>query len=104
VRKLSSRTFCHFLAERKLAKLGDERWQCSKEELADALHGSPAPLQLVVLKLFLQRLALLDQQIQTLDTLVAPELKKHELFFSTVAVFDRIRCSPQLGGLQKKEK
>jgi transposase len=62
----------------KLAELGDERLQCSKEALADALHGSPAPLQLAVLKLFLERLDLLDQQIQALDKLAAEELKKHE--------------------------
>jgi transposase len=62
----------------KLAELGDERLQCSKEALADALRGSPAPLQLAVLQLFLERLAVLDHQIQTLDTLIAQELKKHE--------------------------
>jgi transposase len=62
----------------KLAELGDERLQCSKEALADALRGSAAPLQLAVLKLFLERLELLDKQIQTMDTLVAQQLKKHE--------------------------
>ena len=31
-----------------------------------------------MLKLYLERLAVLDRQIQTLDTLVAGELKKHE--------------------------
>lgn len=62
----------------RLAELADQRLQCSPEALADALQGSPAPLQLAVLKLFLERLELLDQQIQTLDALVARELKKHE--------------------------
>jgi len=36
----------------KLAELGDDRLGCSKEELADALQGSPEPLHLTVLKLF----------------------------------------------------
>jgi len=62
----------------KLAELGDERLQCSQEELADALHGSPAPAHLAVLQLALERLELLDRQIQRLDLLVAQELKKYE--------------------------
>lgn len=62
----------------KLAQLGDERLRCGQEALTDALRGSPAPLQLAVLRLFLQRLDLLDQQIQSLDQLMAQELKKHE--------------------------
>jgi len=62
----------------KLAELADERLRCSPETLADALRGSPAPLQLAVLKLFLKRLELLDQQIQSLDQLMAQELKQHE--------------------------
>jgi len=62
----------------KLAELGDDRLQCSKKELADALTGAPTPTQLAVLKLFLERLEMLDQQIQTLDALVAQALKKHE--------------------------
>lgn len=62
----------------KLAELGDDRLQCSEQELIDALQGSPEPIHLEVLKLFLERLELLDKQIQSLDELVAGELKKHE--------------------------
>jgi transposase len=62
----------------KLAALGDERLQCSQETLADALRGAPTPTQVAVLKLFLERLELLDSQIQALDKLVAQEMKKHE--------------------------
>ena len=62
----------------KLAQLGDDRLKCSQEELADALRGAPTPTHLAVLKLFLERLKLLDEQIQALDKLVARELKKHE--------------------------
>ncbi len=62
----------------KLAGLGDERLKCGGEELADALRGEPTPTHLAVLKLFLERLQLLDTQIQALDKLVAQELKKHE--------------------------
>ena len=62
----------------KLADLGDDRLKCSREELTDALQGAPTPTHLAVLKLFLERLKLLDTQIQSLDKLVAQEMKKHE--------------------------
>jgi transposase len=62
----------------KLAELGDDRLKCSREELVDALRGAPTPTHLAVLKLFLERLKLLDAQIQSLDKLVAQEMKKHE--------------------------
>jgi transposase len=62
----------------QLAELGDDRLQCSQQELIDALQGAPGPIQLEVLRLFLERLELLDQQIQTLDKLVARTLKQHE--------------------------
>jgi transposase len=62
----------------KLAELGDDRLQCSRQELADALQGAPEPIHLAVLQLYLERLEMLDKQIQTLDALVAKELKKHE--------------------------
>src|SRR5579864_3435124 len=50
----------------RLAALGDGRLQCSQEELADALRGSPTSTQVRVLKLFLEHLQLLDEQIQEL--------------------------------------
>ena len=52
----------------KLAELGDDRLKCSKQELADALQGAPEPIHLEVLKLYLKRLALLDEQIEALDS------------------------------------
>ena len=62
----------------KLAQLADKRLQCSEQALVDALESSAAPLQRAILKLFLKRLELLDEQVQTLDILVAQELQKHE--------------------------
>jgi transposase len=62
----------------KLAALGDERLHCGQEELADALRGAPTALHLAVLKLFLERLEMLDKQIQTLDALAAQELQQHQ--------------------------
>src|SRR5579863_3428614 len=62
----------------RLAELGDDRLKCSKQELTDALAGSPEPLHLEILKLYLERLQLLDQQILNLDAMVAKELRKHQ--------------------------
>ena len=61
----------------KLAELGDERLKCSKEVLADALRGAPEPVHLQMLKLYLERLELLDKHIEALDQLAANALKKH---------------------------
>lgn len=62
----------------KLAELGDDRLKCTREQLADALRGAPAPAHIRVLKLSLKRLDLLNQQIQELDELTAETLKQHE--------------------------
>lgn len=62
----------------KLAELGDERLQCSKQQLTDALNGAPEPIHLELLKLYLERLALLDQQIGKLEQMMATALKQHE--------------------------
>ncbi len=62
----------------KLAELGEERLKCSRQELGDALEGSPEPIHLELLKFFLNRLTLLEEQIESLDTMVAKALKKHE--------------------------
>jgi transposase len=62
----------------KLAELGDDRLKCSREELVDALRGRAEPMHLRILKLDLERLKLLDQQIEALDQMAAQALKKHE--------------------------
>lgn len=69
----------------KLAQLGDERLKCSREELSDSLRGAPTATQLEVLKLFLERLEMLDRQIESLDKLVARELTQHADAVSRVA-------------------
>jgi transposase len=62
----------------KLAELGDERLQCGREKLVDALRGSPTPVQLQILKLHLEMLGKIDAVIESLDQLLAEDLKKHE--------------------------
>ena len=62
----------------KLAELGDDRLQCTKEQLADALRGAPEAGHLQLLKLHLERLKLLDEQIDQLSQMSATALKKHQ--------------------------
>jgi len=62
----------------RLAELGDERLQCSKAELMDALTGSLEPIHRDLLKLHLEHLKLLDQQIAKLDQMAATALKRHQ--------------------------
>jgi hypothetical protein len=62
----------------KLAELGDVRLPCSQQELADALRGLLEPSHLVLLKLLLERLRLLDQQIDQLSQRTATALKQHQ--------------------------
>jgi transposase len=68
-----------------LAALGDDRLKCGRQALADALRGTPSPMQLAVLKLFMERLELLDRQIESLDQLAAEALRPHEEAVKRVA-------------------
>jgi transposase len=61
----------------KLADLGDDRLKCGREALVDALRGRSEPLHLQILKLSMERLRLLDRQIEILDRMAAGALKKH---------------------------
>ena len=69
----------------ELAELGEANLKCTKEELMDALNGSPQPCHLELLKLHLERLKILDTQIETLSRMAAEELKKHQAAVMRVA-------------------
>jgi transposase len=62
----------------KLAELGHDRLKCTKQQLADALKGSPEATHLEILKLHLEHLRLLDKQIDSLSQMSASALKKHQ--------------------------
>jgi len=62
----------------KLAELGEDRLQCTKEQLADALRGVPEAGHLQLLKLHLERLKLLDEQIGQLSQMSATALNPHQ--------------------------
>jgi transposase len=62
----------------RLAQLGDERLQCTEEQLVDALTGRVHPLHREMLAFQLQRLQLIDQQIVELNGLIAQAMKPHQ--------------------------
>jgi transposase len=63
---------------KKLAQLGDERLQCTEEQLVDALTGRVQPMHRGMLALQLQRLQLLDQQMAQLNRMIAQAMKSHQ--------------------------
>jgi transposase len=80
---MSGQRILHALADgeadpQRLAGLGDRRLHASREELADVLNGTLGTAHRAILKLFLQRVELLDQQIVTLNQLAADRLRVHQ--------------------------
>jgi transposase len=72
----------HALAEgetdaKKLAELGDERLQCTEEQLVDALTGRVQPMHRGMLALQ-QRLQLIDEQMAQLNRMIAQAMKSHQ--------------------------
>lgn len=63
---------------RKLAKLGDVRLRCSEEQLIDALTGTVTAMHRQVLGLFLERLQLIDEQMEKLNGMMAQALREHQ--------------------------
>jgi transposase len=62
----------------KLAALGSERLQCTRERLVAALRGQPESAHQQLLGLYLQRLQLIDQQMETVHALIAQAMKPHQ--------------------------
>jgi transposase len=82
---LSARRMLQALAEGeteagKIAGLATSGLRATTEQLQDALSAAAtlSPLQRQVLKLFLERLALLETQIDTLDKSVAESLREYQ--------------------------
>ena len=63
---------------KKLAQLGGERLQCTEEQLVDALTGRAQPVHREMLALQLQRLQLIDQQAQQLNSMIAAAMKAQQ--------------------------
>jgi transposase len=80
---LSGLRILHALANgetdaKSLALLGDHRLKCSDEQLIEALTGSSQPMHRQMLALQLERLRLIDEQIATLNSLVAQAMNQHQ--------------------------
>jgi transposase len=58
--------------------MGDPRYHATDEELRDALNGPPQPLQRRLLKLYLERLNLIEGQIAELERMIAEAMKAHQ--------------------------
>jgi len=69
----------------QLAELGDRSLKCTKQELTDALTGAPDPCHIELLKLDLQRLQLLDEQIEKLSRMAGEALRVHQAVVLRVA-------------------
>jgi transposase len=63
---------------KKLAELGDDRLQCTEEQLVDALTGRVQPMHRGMLALQLQRLQLIDQQMAQLNHMIAQAMNSHQ--------------------------
>jgi transposase len=61
----------------ELACLGDRRLRASQEQLADALSGRFTEAQRIVLKLYLQQIDQIEQQVAELDQALAAALAQH---------------------------
>jgi transposase len=63
---------------KKLAQLGDERLQCTEEQLVDAWRGRVQPVHGEMLALQLERLQLIDQQMARLNSMIAEAMKPQQ--------------------------
>jgi hypothetical protein len=63
---------------KSLASLGDERLHCSEEQLIEAMTGRSHALHRQMLALQLERLGQLDEQVATINTLIAQAMKSHQ--------------------------
>lgn len=61
-----------------LALLGDERLKCSEEQLIEALTGKSHPVHRQMLALQLERLRQMNEQIATLNTMIAQAMKPYQ--------------------------
>jgi transposase len=62
----------------RLRELGDRRLRATDAELTDALNGQPQPLHRKLLLLYLERLDVIEAQIDELESMIAEAMKAHE--------------------------
>lgn len=79
---LSGLRILHALAQgetdaARLAELGDERLRCTQQQLTEALTGRCHPAHCRMLALQLERLRLIDEQVGSLNALLAQAMNAH---------------------------
>jgi len=62
----------------KLAALASSQLQCGQQRLIDALNGTPSAMHRQLLGLYLERLGVLDTQMDKLNQMIATAMKEHE--------------------------
>lgn len=80
---LSGLRILHALAQGEtdaasLAELGDERLRCTREQLTEALTGRCHPVHCRMLALQLERLRLIDEQVASLNALLAQAMNAQQ--------------------------
>ena len=63
---------------KNLALLGDDRLKCSEEQLIEAMTGRSHPVHRQMLGLQLERLRHMNEQVATLNTMIAQAMKAHQ--------------------------
>jgi transposase len=61
----------------KLAGLASDRLKCSQQQLRNALQGKPEAAHQQLLGLYLERLRLVDEQLETVHRMIAQAMQKH---------------------------
>jgi transposase len=62
----------------KLASLGDDRLKASEKELPEALIGRVRPAHRILLRLYLNQVELIDEQINVLEREISEVMRPHE--------------------------
>lgn len=75
----------------KLADLGDDRLQCTRQQLQDAVTGCVEPMHRQLLRLYLEQFALLDRHIDTLTRLAAETMRRYQDALARLAEMPGIR-------------
>ena len=63
---------------KKLAALADDRLKCTHKGLLEALTGNPEAMHQQLLGLYLERLQVIDEQIEKLKGMIAQALEAHQ--------------------------
>lgn len=75
----------------KLAALGDDRLKCTREQLQDAVTGTPSPVHRELLRMCLEQLALIERQMEELTAMAADTMRQYQDAVTRLAEMPGIR-------------